>query len=38
MEILFDYEVIKQLGKGKTGVSYLVKKSENYFKKIGFMV
>ena len=31
MEILFDYEVIKQLGKGKTGVSYLVKKSENYF-------
>lgn len=31
MEILFDYEVIKQLGKGKTGISYLVKKSENYF-------
>ena len=31
MEILFDYEVIKQLGKGKTGVSYLVKKKWKLF-------
>ena len=28
MEKLFDYEIIKQLGKGKTGISYLVKKDD----------
>ena len=31
MEKLFDYEIIKQLGKGKTGISYLVTKNDNFF-------
>ena len=30
MEKLFDYEIIKQLGKGKTGISYLVKKDNRF--------
>ena len=31
MENLFGYEVIKELGKGKTGISYLVCKDEKQF-------
>lgn len=31
MEELFGYEVIKELGKGKTGISYLVCKDEKQF-------
>ena len=31
MEKLFDYEIIKPLGKGKTGISYLVKKEDIFY-------
>jgi hypothetical protein len=31
MQNLFGYDIIKELGKGKTGISYLVTKNDNFF-------